>query len=681
MKKITLHLVLVIFLFSGYSVYAQMKTADKLYERYAYSKAIPYYLKVVHSKDEKNKEIAISRLADCYRHINDYTDACHWYQEAVANQNAEAINYFYLGTVLRSLSRYPEAQNAFMEYSKLVPSDERGQKFAGFCEEIQKWNDSTISTIIINKEEINSGKSDFSPVIHDGKLVFTSDRGVDMLDNNNYNWTGNAYLDLYYSIPENNGDYLGKMGVPEKMPGNINQPYHDGPACFTKDGKMVFITRTVKGSAKLGKKETDLLAIYYANLNEKKLDFVSFPYDSDEYSVGHPAISPDGLKLIFSSDMPGGHGGSDLYLSIFNSGKWTKPENLGSIINTFGDEVFPVWGNDSELYFSSDSHMGYGGLDIYKTNFFNGEWTTPVNLRSPINSSYDDFGIIYLANNKDGFFSSNRPGGKGSDDIYQFTDFHKIEDIELNKLIYASGVVKENKSGLPIEGAMVFLYDTSSDEALMVKTNNDGYYEFPVESGKNYVVKAVKEQYFNNCLSFITRDLENQNGRKAELGELFLTKYEVDKVFKVENIYYDLDSWKIRDDAKVELKKLVNLLDQYPISVEIGSHTDCRGTEEYNANLSLKRAEAVRRYLIANEINADRITAKGYGESVPLNGCTDGVSCTEEEYQFNRRTEFKITDIDNSFMKQNNLPLNFESGDKVSLKVLGERFFESCNGK
>ena len=680
MKKNILNFILIIFVFFSQSGFAQMKTADKLYERFAYSKAIPYYQKVISSKKNEEKKItAISRLADCYRYINNYEKACYWYQKAVANQNTEAINYFYLGTVLRSMARYAEAQNAFLTYSKLNPSDIRGQKYAEFCKEIQNWKNYSAVAIVKNKVDINSATSDFSPVIHNGRIVFASDRGLDMLDNNNYNWTGNAYLDLYYSTPGKNNDFKGKLNLPEKMPGNINQPYHDGPASFTKLNKMVFITRTIRSSAKSEKEETDLLAIYYADSNEQNPNFVSFPYNSDQYSVGHPAISPNGLKLIFSSDMPEGKGGSDLYLSLFKNGKWTNPVNLGNVINTFGDEVFPYWENDSTLYFSSDSHMGYGGLDIFKTTCISGEWTTPVNLRSPINSSYDDFGITFLANSSDGFFSSNRPGGKGSDDIYQFTGFHKNKEFDLNNPIYVSGFVKENKSGSPIEDAMVFLYDTSSDEALMVKTNKDGFYKLPAEPGKNYVVKAVKELYFDNCLSFIAQELENQNSGKAEPGDLFLTKIEIDKVFKVENIYYDLDSWEIRDNARVELKKLVNLLDQYPISVEIRSHTDCRGSEEYNANLSEKRAETVRRFLIANEIYADRITANGYGESIPLNSCIDGTVCSEEEYQANRRTEFKITGINSSFMKQKNFLPDFKSGDKIPLKVLGKDFFKTCN--
>lgn len=681
MKKNILYLVLVIFVIHSQAGFAQMKTADKLYERFAYSRAIPYYLKIINSKDATKKESAVSKLADCYRHINSYEQAARWYQEAVANENAEAINYFYLGIVLRNLSQYDEAKKAFLTYSKLVSSDQRGQKFAAFCDEIQKWNDEFVSASIENKQEINSGKSDFSPVLYKGGLVFTSDRGIDLLDNNNYTWTGNAYLDLYFSKPGESEDYLGKMSIPEKLPNYINQPYHDGPACFTKDNNMIFVTRTHRGTAKSEKMRIDLLDIYYADLHEKKPDFIPFPCNSDSYSVGHPAISPDGLKLIFSSDMPGGEGGSDLYLSKLNNGEWTTPENLGAIVNTFGDEVFPSWDNDSTLYFSSDSRMGYGGLDIYKTVLINKKWSTPVNLRSPINSSYDDFGIVFISN-ASGFFSSNRPGGKGSDDIYQFSNFHLVEgenpkvEVE-NKKKYISGFVKDNESGSPINESMVFLYDTSSDDALMVKTNAKGYYELPVKTDKNYVVKAVKEQYFNNCFSFKTRGIDG-NIKKTELGDLLLTRYKVDKTFKVGNIYYNLDSWEIRNDAKIELDKLVRLLNQYPISVEIGSHTDCRGSEEYNEVLSLKRAEAVRSYLISKGISANRITAKGYGESKPLNNCIDGVPCTEEEYQFNRRTEFKITDIDSSSMKQNDFSINFKNGDKIPLNDLGDGFFDNC---
>ncbi|MEZ5107245.1 MAG: hypothetical protein R2757_22260 [Draconibacterium sp.] len=436
MKKNTLLLIPIVFLLFMQIGFAQIKTADKLYNRFAYSKAIPYYLKIANSKDDGKRDAAISRLAECYRLINNYEQSVYWYQEAVKNPETDTINYFYLGTVLRNLSHYDEAKVAFLKFAELKPSDPRGKKFAGFCEDIEKWKDISTATIK-NKDDLNSEKSDFSPVIDNGSVVFTSDRGVDMLDNNNYTWTGNAYLDLYSSKPETENSYLGKMSVPEKLSKYFNKPFHDGPACFTKDNKFVFITRTQKDLSKRKKMRTDLLAIYYANINEEKPDFKPFPYNSEDYSVCHPAISPDGVKLVFSSDMSGGEGGSDLYISRLENGEWTTPQNLGKEINTFGNEVFPGWFNDSTLFFSSDSRMGYGGLDIYKTNCSKDTWTVPVNLQSPINSSYDDFGIVFLSDTE-GFFSSDRPGGKGFDDIYQFSGFqiNQINGIDLGQNNY-----------------------------------------------------------------------------------------------------------------------------------------------------------------------------------------------------------------------------------------------------
>jgi outer membrane protein OmpA-like peptidoglycan-associated protein len=519
-------------------------------------------------------------------------------------------------------------------------------------------------------------------------LIFTSDRDIDMMEDKNYLWTNFGYLDLYSSKPVSPGDFWNGTTIPEKLPSSFNQPYHDGPASFTSDFKEIFTTRTLKNKTKKDSSDiyTNYLKIFFANLsNEKKVSYSAFPYNNDSYSVGHPAISGDGKKLIFSMSKPGGLGQSDLYISEWSNGNWSEPVNLGSNLNTFGNEVFPFLANDSTLYFSSDGHPGFGGLDLYESNFVNGKWTAAWNLKLPLNSTYDDFSIVFNKELTEGFFSSNRPEGKGSDDIYAFRNYRRtpvepVQEIKI-QIPVISGIVKDKKTMLPIDSATVFLLNTSSNEVLVLKTNAKGYFETPFEKGVNYIAKAMKNGFFNDCTNF---NIQSDNtALKLEVPrELLLGKYEVNQVFVVENIYYSLDKWFIRDDAKPSLNELLNLLKLYPINVEIGSHTDSRASAKYNNELSKKRADAAVKYLIENGIDAGRLTYKGYGESMLINKCADGVTCSEAEHQANRRTEFKITSI-NSVSAEKNVfnPELFENLQKLKLDDLNVDFFDKCVNK
>ncbi len=686
MKKNRLFLILTLFLFSSLTLTAQIRQANSFFDQFKYSKAVLLYKKATTDKDEKIRKEATVRMADCYRLMNNAEMASSWYNKALQFNDVDPINYYYLGLSLQTMANYTEAEKAFLKYAEKVPSDFRGKIYAGYCNEIKKWEGFEPCAEIKNASLLNSIYSDFGPMFYKDGLIFTSDRDIDLMNDQNYLWTSYGYLDLYSSLPLDGNDFWSGMIDPSKLPDTFNQPYHDGPASFTSDFKEIFTTRTLKGKLKKDSTNirTDFLKIFSADLSdEKKVIYKVFPFNSDNYSVGHPAISADGNKLIFSSNMPGGKGQSDLYISVRVNGEWQRPNNLGSEINTFGNEVFPFWANDSTLFFSSDGHVGYGGLDIYESKLEKGKWTTPWNLKLPINSPYDDFSIVFNKSLTDGFFSSNRTGGMGSDDIYAFRNYHRtpatpkpIEKIE--PLI--SGLVKDKKTMAPLDSVTVFLLNQDNGEVLVLKTNSKGYFETPIIKGATYIVKAMKQNYFNDCLSFSVTD--DKNGINNQISrDLLLDKYALNQVFKIENIYYDLDKWFIRDDAKPSLGKLVGLLKQYPINVEIGSHTDSRATAKYNNLLSQKRAEAAVNYLISNGIDARRLTFKGYGETQLINKCADGIPCTEAEHQVNRRTEFKITSINVPVASGALIDFNsFKSGDKVTSEKLGPEFFRSCAG-
>ncbi|MCD6355530.1 MAG: PD40 domain-containing protein [Prolixibacteraceae bacterium] len=363
------------------------------------------------------------------------------------------------------------------------------------------------------------------------------------------------------------------------MAHNFNQSYHDGPASFSSDRKTVYVTKTeTKDGKKEGRKmQTYLLKIFSAKIEKgKKLRYKPFFLNSNQYSVAHPTLSADNSKIVFSSDMPGGFGGSDLYQCTWEDGKWSDPVNLGDSINTTGDEVFPYLANDSVLFFSSNGHLGFGGLDIYKTDLMIDGWSGPENLKKPLNSSYDDFGIILKENMKEGLFSSNRPGGKGSDDIYAFRNMESDKSLEAKELarkLMVHGFVKDMGTMKPLEKATVFILNSSNDEVLILKTDENGYYETLVDHDIPFVAKAMKNGYIHDCTAF--RTPAGMEVKKFKVPrDLLLGKIKINQVFKVENIYYDLDKWFIRED----------LVSQESFNPDIFQHGDKISAKTFGAN-------------------------------------------------------------------------------------------------
>ncbi len=681
MKKNSIFLILILAFVFNFQGNAQIKRADKLFKFYRYSEAIPYYLKVIDSGDSSEKQEATNKLADCYRFINNVAEARFWYEKTLGFENVDTINYFYLGQALRSLGQYDLAAEAFKTFNTAYPDSLDAGNYYQYCIDIKPWLDLSDMAEIKNVENINTEYSDFGPAVFNKKIVFASDRLTDQLDNKKYGWTNSNYLNIYISQPDNFDSFWSAMSVPKSMEKHFNQSYHDGPAFFTSDNKRVYITKTV---LKDGKKEgkgirTYLLKIFYADIEEgKKFKFKPFFLNSNEYSVGHPTLSKTGDKIIFSSDMPGGFGGSDLYECRLENDKWGDPVNLGKKVNSKGNEVFPFMVNDSVLIFSSNGHLGFGGLDIFQTNLVGGEWSAPENLKKPLNSSYDDFGVLFSDDLTEGLFSSNRPDGKGADDIYAFRGLKHVVAAPAVPKLMVSGYVKELASEEPIEDATVFLFNATSDNVLILKTDETGYYQANVDYDVPFVVKAAKNEYIYDCTSFRTTNDTSVDSSEVP-RDLLLAKLKVNHGFAVVNIYYDLDKWFIRDDAREPLDNLVQIMKQYPIKAELSSHTDSRASDEYNLELSQKRAEAAVRYMILEGVDPSRITARGYGKSRLLVKALKGLKLTEADHQRNRRTEFRITAIDNSLGAENSFnPDVFKVGDVISVTLFEEGFFNNC---
>jgi outer membrane protein OmpA-like peptidoglycan-associated protein/tetratricopeptide (TPR) repeat protein len=682
--------------FAGTVAQAQISQADKLFNSYSYSLAIPHYLKIAQKPGDPDRNYAIIRLADCYRLSNDQLNAKAWYSRAVNLPNSENINWFYYGLALQSAQEYDLAKDAFEKYNYLNPDDPRGKEYASFCTEAQKLSDIPPAFEIKNVASLNSDRSDFGPAFYGDGIIFVSDRRQNFMDNKKYEWTNSNYLDLYFSTPRYLDEFFQEMNEPKSFSGKFNQTYHDGPASFARHDSILYLTRAEKGKVKKDNDNfrTDRLKIFYSRYNGSWSKTEPFFLNSDNYSIGHPVLTPDGNTIYFVSDMPGGLGGTDIYSCQWNAGQWDLPENLGPSVNSFGNEMFPAI-NGNQLYFASNGFAGFGGLDIFKSTLTNGKWSKAENIGMPVNSSFDDFALVLDARGKKGFFSSNRPGGKGSDDIYAC----KLIDSKTNKKpcdevpaaqkqdslsITISGFVKDKQTLKPLPGTTVFVMNTETGKVKVLKTDANGQFKTLGSKGILYVVKGMEQNYLSDCLNFRIETKDTAHVATTP-RDILLDRLEVNKVIRMgsmdysfETIYYDFNKWFIRPEAEKELDKLVQVMKENPVIVELGSHTDSRGSKEYNMDLSQKRAESAVRYIILQGIEASRITAKGYGESLLINHCTDGMPCTAREHQANRRTEFKVTGFAKSEFSDEYDMNKFIQDEEIPVYLFDCNFFADC---
>lgn len=650
--------------------------AQKQMDKYNYAKATEILKKA--EKKGKQHNAALPMLAECYRLQHDILNAKATYAQVVTLPDAKAESFYYYAQALQSTGNYVQAREMYQKYSEKNPSDPRGKLYAAHCDSVLgPWKGLTPKYEVKLVNGINTDQSDFGPAFYDGELIFASDFNDNPGEGKKYGWTGRGYLNIMKSSPGKKGDFWGNMGTSSEFDSKFNQLYHDGPAAFSTDGNSIYFTRSFYGKAKReGAFKTNLLKIYYATKTDGVWSEVKpFFLNSKDYSVGHPTLSADGQTLYFVSDMMGGQGGTDIWMCNREGDGWGAAINLGTTVNTAENEMFPTMHTDGVLYFASQGHPGYGALDMFKTKNVNGNWTTPENLHPPINGSFDDFAVAFVPGEKGGFFSSNRPVGVGSDDIYAF----RIAEPPIPVLpAYISGLVKDKTTMQPIAGATVFVFDPKTGNVKVLKTNADGMYKAVISKSADYIVKAMMPHYVADCNPFPLAMLKPGTTSTAP-RDLLLDKLTINKTFNIENIYYDFDKYNIRKDAKPELDKLVNIMNENAINVELGSHTDCRGSFAYNDKLSQNRAESAVKYIISAGIDKTRIAAKGYGEHQLTNKCSDGVDCTPAEHQANRRTEFKVTGLTEPAVNPDQFdPGIYNDGQELYSKMLPPDFFNKC---
>lgn len=631
-----------VFSFDSYAQKSQVASADKKYDKFAYIDAIKTYERVA-EKGYKSEDM-FQKLGNSYYFNGELDKAAKWYDELFAMAPDQQPEYLYrYAQSLKAVGQTDKANQVMEQFNQKAGNDNRASIYGKNKNylDIIKANSGRYT---IENAGINSKYSDYGSAFFLNKLVFTSARDTGSLMQRKHKWTNQHFTNLYVS----DLDEEMNPGKVDKFSKKVKSRFHESSAIFSKDGKTMYFTRNNFLDGKKGKdgKEITLIKIYKATFENDDWDKITeLPFDSDSYSVAHPALSPDEKTLYFVSDMPGTIGQSDIFkVKINQDGSFGTPENLGAAINTEGKETFPFFTDENELYFASDGHPGLGGLDVFVSKMNpDGTFGEIQNLGDGVNSPKDDFAYLIDTKSRRGFVSSNRGGGQGYDDIYKFLETRRIK---CEQELY--GTVTDLATGKILPDSKISLFDSGFDLINTTVTDPAGNYVFAVECGKTYNVRATKPEYTTKELK-VTIAKKNNGRTKLDIA-LEKEKCQVaigddlGKCFGIKMIYFDLDKYNIRPEAALDLEKILDVLNQNPtMKLDIRSHTDSRASFKYNENLSENRAKSTINWLVKNGVNPNRLTGKGYGETQLVNKCADDVKCTEEEHQLNRRSEFIIT--------------------------------------
>ncbi|MEN8119224.1 MAG: OmpA family protein [Bacteroidota bacterium] len=722
MKKInTLLFILIVVTNNAFAQPGKIKKGDKYFDAFAFRQSIEKYEGITDKTDSIKRNLALG-----YYNIGEYEKSEKYYAELAKSEKKIAEDVYNYAAVLSVNGKYEESSQWMKTFHELNQDDSRAKRYNQnplFYDELLKNKEQ----FAIKNLDINSEQEDFGTCFFKGKIMFASSREKFRITRRRWNWNDLPFLDLYVA----DKDSLNELKNPMNFRASINKKYHEGPASFNKAGNFMAFTRN-NYNAK-SKDGAIKLEIYTSEFKEGEWQEAKpLPFNNKDYSVGHAALSKNGRTMYFASDMPGGIGGVDLYVVQKDSNNnWTRPKNLGKDINTEGNEMFPFYHADGFLFFASNGLPGLGGLDIFMVSIIDSnDISVPVNLGVPINSSYDDFALVMDSLQTSGYFSSNRPGGKGDDDIYRFD---LLKPFERNLIVNVF-----DTKGNSLSDTEVNLYDNKGNVLETIKTDSSGTHTFTINENIVYLLKGNKEKYqpdqkeadattnarsyvvdlilkkMNFSLVCVATDAETKKNipevsvtlldktidkkenlitdsagyykralEEIKIGdtihynavfekegyltnvavynrivkkegeiriEVELNKIEVGtdlgKIIDINPIYFDLSKWNIRPDAAIELDKIVKVMIENPeMIIELGSHTDSRGSTSSNLRLSDRRAKSSAKYIKERIPNPERIKGKGYGESQIINKCKNGVRCSEDEHQLNRRTEFKIIKI------------------------------------
>lgn len=637
---------IIILLMTSATVYGQEQLglrdrAEQAFRKYEYANAAAIYAKLADTKKPRVGDL--ERLAYCYSQMNDYESAENWYARSVGREGSDPENLLRYGAVLKANGKYAEAKRQLEAYGSRTGNLERVSVEMAGCDSALVWM-ANPTVHKLRNERVNTALSEFSVFPIGEKVYYSGEPDGYMQGVGTYGWTGNSFLRIYTAV--RNSDNT--LHDPVLAVAGINDTrYHIGPVAAGADGTTLYVTRTYVGKEgdvereERQKYRTNKLELYLYTRGEGG-DWQPEPFaynNVGEYSVGHATLGGDGNLLYFVSDMPGGQGGTDIWYSQKQAdGSWGTPVNAGSVINSAGDELFPNVGPDGTLYYSSDGFAGMGGLDVFQSRGSKGEWTESVNLRYPVNSSGDDFAYVTNYEGPEGiagYLSSNRKGGKGGDDIYSFA----FEQPKI--IILLRGTTSDKHTGERLPAVAVTLFDGKREIVAKKTSTDEGVFEFVLDRDQAYTVLGQHEGYHADSAKVNTVGIAKSD--TLEVALLLEPIFEVGKTFELENIYYDFDKHNIRPDAAAVLDELVRTMRDNPtLKIELSSHTDSRGSDAYNKALSQRRAQSAVDYLVSRGIARDRMVAQGCGESRLVNDCGNGVPCSREQHQANRRTEVTV---------------------------------------
>ncbi len=653
--KTIITLLVVLFVSAVFSQ-SQIEKADKLFDRMWYKEASVMYEKELSKLDRKTEEFdekdaleikLLKRAGDSYFFNTDMENAYRWYDKLISNfPEVDAEYVFRYAHTLQGLGKYREAKRWLKEFSKRTKDADNRSPLLN--QEVLTVEDilNIEPRFTLKNTAINTKYSDFGPMYYKDKLVFSSAVDSSNFHTRVYHWNEQPFLNMYLGVLNTLESDVKKLN---EFSETLNTKYHEATLAFSPDETKIYFTRNnYNGDLGRDNKGTNHLKLYSAEIlqdEEGKMEWqnvTELPFNSEDYSVGHPSVSKDGKLLYFVSDMPGSIGATDIFVVDILEEGYSAPRNLGERINTHGREMFPFI-TDDNLYFASDGHLGLGGLDVYQSAIEDDNFSQPINLGAPLNSELDDFGFIIKETENKGFVCSNRLSGKGDDDIYSFV---RLPEPSCDQLI--RGYVSNTLTGERLENVEMLLLSADGTELDKATTDLNGNYLFKttLNCDTKYTVVATKTGYTKQNKPVGTSKTTGETIVPLGLETLSTLIVEENGQLKIKIgiIYFDLDKSFIRNDAAIELNKVVLLMMQYPnMVIKIESHTDSRNTKSYNLDLSDRRAKSTRDYIVSQGIASERIeSAKGYGESQLINNCEDGVSCSEGEHQLNRRSEFII---------------------------------------
>ncbi len=635
-KILVLSTLFLMILQSGLAQEKLNKRADQNYEEYSFSPAIDIYKKVL-DRDYVSADL-LQKLGNSYYFNANYEAAAPVYKRLIAEYEKEvtAAYYFRYAQTLRSLGEYDEADVFMTKFRTSAGYDKKDSK-RNYRKEIKENS---------NRYEIelfpyNSKYSDFAPSFYKEGLIFSSDRDTGNLARYRHTWNSKDFLDLYkVNVDSSSADFV------TKLEGEMNTRLHESTSAATKDGNTIYFTRNNYKDKKYVKDEDGFIRLKIFKATQENgiwTTIEDLPFNNDTYSVAHPALSPDEKYLYFASDMPGSLGESDIFRVAINAdGTYGTPQNLGDNINTPNRETFPFVTSENVLYFSSNGHYGLGGLDVFATKVGFNNFDIPVlNVGEPVNSKQDDFTFIFDEKSLKGYFASSRDAETG-DNIYSFIE---TKPLNLDCIQQISGTVRDKISNEVLAGATVKLINENNEEIGNTITDTNGDYELILDCNQGNFVRATIQGYIPS------EEYLPKSNNKPKIIDFYMERETVTggggddlaKLLQLSTIYFDLNKFNIRPDAELEIQKVIAAMEKYPsLRIQVNSYTDSRGNDAYNLWLSKQRAASTVAYMISKGINKDRLVGEGYGETRLVNGCSNGVRCSKEEHQLNRRSEFII---------------------------------------